>query len=119
MALTSQNQTITALIEKTDYTFDSGIDSTTPADGLTVIGEWLTALRENGITATDPIMDTLEDLQIALTRPSYAENIPKTLQTLIDQTQTVMNMPEASAEQTELSQLLATLNGLLLAVNKQ
>ncbi len=116
MALTSQNQTITALIEKTDYLFDSGIESTTQSDGLTVIGEWLAALRDNGTAATDPIIDTLEDLQIALTRPSYAENIPKALQKLIDQTQTVMNMPEASAEQVEISELLATLNGLLAAI---
>jgi hypothetical protein len=114
MALTAQDQptSISALTQKTDYLFDSGIDSTTQSDGLVVIGEWLALLRENPLPATNPIIDTLEDLQIALTRPSYAENIPKALEKLIEQTQAVMTMPEASADQPELSELLATLTSL-------
>jgi ABC-type transporter Mla subunit MlaD len=112
MALISQNQQITELIERTDFLFDSGIDSTTPSDGATLLDQWLTALQENGNDVTDAIADTLEQLKTTLADTADAGQIGELLQQLIHQTRMVMEMPEASAQQIELERLLATLDSL-------
>ena len=108
----SQNQEITQLIEQTDYLFDSGIDSTTPSDGAALLDQWLKALLNNGNEATDAIADTLEELKSTLNESPDAAQLQALFQRLIDQTQVVMDRPEASAQQIELERLLATLNSL-------
>ena len=108
----SQNADITKLIEQTDYLFDSGIDSTTPSDGATLLDQWLKALANNGNDATDAIANTLAELKTSLQGTPDAGQLKGLFQQLIDQTQQVMDAPEASAQQIELERLLATLHSL-------
>ncbi len=108
----SQNPDITKLIEQTDYLFDSGIDSTTPSDGASLLDQWLNALANNGNEATDVIAGTLNELKAALQGTPDAGQLKQLFQQLIDQTQKVMDTPEASAQQIELERLLATLHSL-------
>jgi len=113
----SQDQNQASLIQQTVNAFDSGISSVEPQDGITLIDKWLDRLDEMGDDATDEIADTLEELRSELD-PDQVEGQPdasaiaEILQDLIGQTQAVMQSAEASAEQTELSQLVATLNNL-------
>lgn len=113
----SKDQNQISLIEQTVNAFDSGISNVEPQDGIALIDKWLDRLDETGDDATDEIADTLEELRSELD-PEEAEGQPdasaiaEILQDLIQQTQAVMQSPEASAEQTELSQLVATLENL-------
>lgn len=115
--MTSKDQNQVSLIEQTVSAFDSGINSVEPQDGVALIDKWLDQLDETGDDATDEIADTLEELRSELD-PEQTEGQPdataiaEILQDLIQQTQAVMQSPEASAEQTELSQLVATLENL-------
>ncbi|WP_080238451.1 hemerythrin domain-containing protein [Spirosoma rigui] len=113
----SKDQNQISLIEQTVTTFDSGISTVEPQDGISIIDKWLDRLDEAGDDATDEIADTLEELRAELD-PHQTQGQPDAsaiadiLQDLIDQTQSVMESAEASAEQTELSQLVATLENL-------
>ena len=113
----TQDQNQTSLIEQTVNTFDGGIGTTTATDGLTLIDQWISRLNDTGNDDTDAIADTLISLRIELdtlqryNRPD-ASRIAALLQELINQTQRVAQSVEASAEQTELSQLTATLESL-------
>jgi uncharacterized protein Yka (UPF0111/DUF47 family) len=113
----SQNPNQTSLIEQTVNTFDGAIDETTATDGLSLIDQWLNRLEDAGDDMTDDIADTLVSLRAELdtlqryNRPDVPR-IASLLQELIDQTQKVANTAEASAEQVELSQLVATLENL-------
>ena len=113
----SKDQNQISLIEQTVNAFDSGISTVEPQDGIMLIDKWLDRLDEAGDDATDEIADTLEELRAELD-PDQTEGQPdasaiaEILQDLIQQTQAVMQSPEASAEQTELSQLVATLENL-------
>ncbi len=106
-----------SLIDETVNAFDSSIRDVEPQDGLSLIDRWLDRLDEAGNEATDEIADTLEELRAELD-PAERESDPDTqaiaeiLQDLIDQTQAVMRSPEASAEQDDLSRLVATLENL-------
>lgn len=115
--MTSQNEQITALIEQTADTFDGGIQSTTATDGMSVIDQWIDALDENGDDQTDTIADILEDLKAELSvarqnETPDVESIQELLQELIDETQSYMQTPEASAQQTELQRLVSTLQNI-------
>lgn len=106
-----------SLIDETVNAFDSSIRDVEPQDGLSLIDRWLDRLDEAGDEATDEIADTLEELRAELD-PNQRESDPDTqaiaeiLQDLIDQTQKVMQSPEASAEQDDLSRLVATLENI-------
>ncbi|WP_460979108.1 hypothetical protein [Spirosoma knui] len=113
----SQDPNQTSLIEQTVNTFDGAIDDTTATDGLSLIDQWLNRLEDAGDDMTDDIADTLASLRAELdTSQRYnrtdAPRIASLLQDLIDQTQKVAATAEASAEQQELSQLVATLENL-------
>lgn len=106
-----------SLIDETVNAFDSSIRDVEPRDGLTFIDRWLDRLDEVGDEATDEIADTLEELRAELD-PMQRDSDPNTqaiaeiLQDLINQTQKVMQTPEASAEQEDLSRLVATLENI-------
>ena len=115
MIAKDQNQI--SLIEETVDAFDGNIDDTTATDGLSLIDKWLTRLNEAGTENTDTILDILERLRPEIdTAQRYNridnQRIASLLQELIGQTQKVAALPEASAEQEELSQLIATLENL-------
>lgn len=115
MIAKDQNQI--SLIEETVDTFDGNIDSTTATDGLSLIDKWLTRLNDAGTENTDTILDILERLRPEIdTAQRYNridnQRIASLLQELIEQTQKVAALPESSAEQDELSQLIATLENL-------
>ena len=116
----SQDQNQASLIQQTVSAFDSGIKTVELQDGIALIDKWLDHLDETGDDATDEIADTLEELRSELDleegQPS-ASAIAEILQDLIGQTQAVMQSAEASAEQTELSQLVATLDNLHRQIN--
>ncbi|MEZ0540716.1 hypothetical protein [Fibrella arboris] len=124
MALTSQDPETTALIEKTTSAFDSGLQSTTPQDGLALIDQWLNLLDQNGDDETDEIADVLEDLKAELEESQQNGSDPEPsviqayIEDLIDITQSVMESPEASAQQTELQRLVATLENINQQVSK-
>ncbi|QJW91453.1 hypothetical protein HNV11_19755 [Spirosoma taeanense] len=113
----SKDQNQISLIEQTVNTFEGAIDDTTATDGLSLIDQWLNRLDETGDEVTDDIADTLESLRAELdtlqrhNRPDN-QRIATLLQDLIDQTQKVAASAEASAEQVELAQLIATLENL-------
>lgn len=115
--MTNKDPKQIALIDETVNAFDSGISNIEPQDGIALIDKWLDRLDEVGDDATDEIADTLEELRGELD-PDQNEGQPDTqliaeiLEDLITQTQGVMQSAEASAEQTELSQLVATLENL-------
>lgn len=115
--MTNKDQNQISLIDETVNAFDSGISNIEPQDGLSIIDKWLDRLDEVGDDATDEIADTLEELRSELDPDQNegqpdAQAIAEILEDLIAQTQGVMQSPEASAEQTELSQLVATLENL-------
>ena len=115
MITNDQNQL--SLIGQTVNTFDGNIDTTTATDGLSLIDKWLDRLDEVGDDITDDIADTLERLRAEVdTAQRYNridnQQIANLLQELIDQTRNVAATADASAEQTELSQLIATLENL-------
>ncbi|GAB4033034.1 hypothetical protein [Spirosoma jeollabukense] len=115
MITNDQNQL--SLIGQTVNTLDGNIDTTTATDGLSLIDKWLNRLDEIGDDATEDIADTLERLRAEVdTAQRYNridnQQIADLLQELIDQTRNVAETAEASAEQTELSQLIATLENL-------
>ncbi|GAB3542458.1 hypothetical protein [Spirosoma fluminis] len=113
----SQDPNQTSLIEQTVTTFDGAINETTATDGPSLIDQWLNRLEDAGDDMTDDIADTLASLRAELdtlqryNRPD-ASRIASLLQDLIDQTQKVAATAEASAEQQELSQLVAMLENL-------
>ncbi|GAB4021164.1 hypothetical protein GCM10028808_65160 [Spirosoma migulaei] len=113
----SKDQTQISLVNQTVNTFDGAIDETTVTDGLSLIDKWLNRLDEAGDEATDDIAETLERLRPELDsslRYNRTDNqeIASLLQELIEQTRNVADTVEASAEQTELSQLIAVLENL-------
>lgn len=113
----SQDKNQTALIQQMVALFDGAIGETTATDGLSMIDQWLNRLDQVDDEAIDDIAETLESLRAELhtlqhyNRPD-APRIARLLQDLIDQTRQVAPMAEASAEQTELAQLMATLENL-------
>jgi hypothetical protein len=113
----SKDQNQVSLIEETVNAFDSDIHTIEPQDGMNLIDKWLDRLDEVGDDATDEIADTLEELRSELD-PKQNEGQPdasvivEILEDIIQQTKAVMESAEASAEQTELSQLIATLENL-------
>ncbi len=113
----SNDQNQLSLIGQTVNTFDGEINETTASDGLSLIDKWLNRLDEAGDEATDDIAETLERLRPEIdtaNRYNRIDNqqIAGLLQELIEQTRNVAASPEASAEQTELSQLIAMLENL-------
>lgn len=124
MALTSQNPATTALIEQTITTFDSGIQTTTLNSGVSIIDQWIDLLDENGTDETDEIADVLEDLKAEIDQSAQSGSSPEPsviqayIEDLIDITQSVMESPEASAQQTELQRLVTTLTNINQQVAK-
>ncbi|SOD94686.1 hypothetical protein [Spirosoma fluviale] len=115
MIAKDQNQI--SLVEETVNTFDGNIDETTASDGLSIIDKWLNRLEEAGDEITDDIAETLERLRPEIdTAQRYNridnQRIASLLQELIEQTRAVAATPESSAEQEELSQLIAVLENL-------
>jgi nucleotide-binding universal stress UspA family protein len=113
----SQDQNQTSLIEETVNAFDSGISNLEPLDGVAFIDRWLDRLDQVGDELTNEIADTLEELRAELDTETIEGDPDPTavadiLQDLINQTQAVIKSAEASAEQQELSQLVATLENL-------
>lgn len=113
----SKNEEQMSLIDETVNAFNSSISDVDPQDGINLIDKWLDRLDEAGDDATDEIADTLEELRAELDPEENegqlnAEVIAEILEDLISQTQGVIKSPEATAEQTELSQLVATLENL-------
>lgn len=123
MALTSQDPKTTSLIEQTVSLFDSGIQSTSAQDGLSLIDQWIDLLDENGNDETDEIADVLEDLKAELD-PNRTDGTPEPsviqayLEDLIDITQSVMDTPESAPYETELSRLVSTLENILQQVQQ-
>ncbi|MFD2935932.1 hypothetical protein [Spirosoma flavum] len=113
----SNDENQLSLIGQTVNTFDGAINETTASDGLSLIDKWLNRLDEAGDEATDDIAETLERLRPEIDtaqRYNRIDNrqIASLLQELIEQTRNVAASAEASAEQMELSQLIATLENL-------
>lgn len=106
-----------SLIDETVNTFDGNIDDTTASDGLSIIDKWLNRLEDVGDETTDDIAEILERLRPEIdTAQRYSridnQQIALLLQDLIDQTRKIADTAEASAEQVELSQLIAVLENL-------
>ncbi|MBN8823263.1 MULTISPECIES: hypothetical protein [unclassified Spirosoma] len=113
----SNDQTQIALIDETVNTLDGNIDTITATDGLSLIDKWLNRLEDVSDEATDDIAETLERLRPELDaaqRYNRIDNrqIANLLQDLIEQTRTIATTVEATAEQVELSQLIALLENL-------
>ncbi|GAB3964167.1 hypothetical protein GCM10028806_01340 [Spirosoma terrae] len=119
----TQDQHQASLIEQTVTMFDGAITETTAVDGLFIIDQWLNRLDLTGDEDTDDIADTLERLRaevhVALhSKQPDNQRIATILQDLIEQTQKVASLAEASAEQQELAQLIAMLQHLHRQANQ-
>ena len=115
MIAKDQNQI--SLIDETVNTFDGSVNETTASDGLSIIDKWLNRLEEVGDDSTDDVAEILERLRPEIdTAQRYNridnQQIATLLQDLIDQTRKIADTAEASAEQVELSQLIAVLENL-------
>lgn len=113
----TQDQYQASLIEQTVTMFDGVITERTAVDGLFMIDQWLNRLDLTGDEDTDDIADTLERLRaevhVALhSKQPDNQRIAAILQDLIEQTQKVASLAEASVEQQELAQLIAMLQHL-------
>lgn len=113
----SKDQNQVSLIEETVNAFNSDLHAIEPQNGMMLIDKWLDRLDEVGDDATDEIADTLEELRSELDPKQNGgqpdtSSIAEILEDVIQQTQAVMESAEASAEQTELSRLVATLENL-------
>ena len=113
----TQDQHQASLIEHSVTLFDGDITETTAVDGLFMIDQWLNRLDLTGDEDTDDIADTLERLRaevhVALhSKQPDNQRIAAILQDLIEQTQKVASLAEASVEQQELAQLIAMLQHL-------
>lgn len=122
--MTSQDPKTTSLIEQTVSAFNSDIQDIAPKDGLALINQWIEFLDQNGSDETDEIADVLEDLKNELDPNSSDGGTPEPsviqayIEDLIDITQSVMETPEASAQQTELQRLVSTLENINHQVSK-
>ncbi|WP_020594674.1 hypothetical protein [Spirosoma panaciterrae] len=113
----SKDHTQISLIDETVNTLDGNMDTSTATDGLSLIDKWLNRLEDVSDEATDDIAETLERLRPELDtaqRYNRVDNyqIANLLQDLIEQTRAIVATVEASAEQVELSQLIAVLENL-------
>ncbi len=106
-----------SLIDETVNTLNGNIDTTTGTDGLSLIDKWLSRLNDAGTDEAQEIQDTLELLRPEIdtaqhyNRPDN-QKIADLLDQLVTKTRTIAGTAEASAEQTELSQLIAVLENL-------
>lgn len=106
-----------SLIDETVNTLNGNIDTTTGTDGLSLIDKWLNRLNDAGTEETQEIQDTLELLRPEIdtaqrhNRPDN-QRIAELLGQLVAKTRAIAGTAEASAEQTELSQLIAVLENL-------
>lgn len=119
----TQDQHQASLIEQTVTMFDGAITETTAVDGLFIIDQWLDRLDLTGDEDTDDIADTLERLRaevhVALhSKQPDNQRIATILHDLIEQTQKVASLAEASVEQQELAQLIAMLQHLHSQANQ-
>ena len=122
--MTSQDPKTTSLIEQTVSAFNSDIQDIAPKDGLALVDQWIEFLDQNGSDETDEIADVLEDLKAELDPNGENGGTPEPsviqayIEDLIDITQSVMESPEASAQQTELQRLISTLENINQQVSK-
>lgn len=122
--MTSQDPKTTSLIDQTVSAFDSDVQNMAPKDGLALIDQWIEFLDQNGTDETDEIADVLEDLKNELDPNSNDGGSPEPsviqayIEDLIDITQSVIESPEASAQQTELQRLISTLENINQQVSK-
>ena len=122
--MTSQDPKTTSLIEQTVSALNGDIQAMPPQDGLSILDQWIEFLDQNGTDETDEIADVLEDLKTELDPNRTDGNTPEPsviqayIEDLIDITQSVMESPEASAQQTELQRLISTLENINQQVSK-
>ncbi len=106
-----------SLIDETVNTLDGNIDTTTGTEGLSLIDKWLNRVNDAGSEQAQDIQATLEMLRPEIdtaqryNRPNN-QRIAELLEQLVTKTRAIADTAEASAEQTELAQLIAVLENL-------
>lgn len=106
-----------SLIDETVNTLDGNIDTTTGTEGLSLVDKWLNRVNEAGTEQAQDIQATLELLRPEIdtaqrhNRPDN-QRIAELLGQLVTKTRAIAGTAEASAEQTELAQLIAVLENL-------
>jgi len=106
-----------SLIDETVNTLDGNIDTTTGTEGLSLIDKWLNRVNDAGSEQAQDIQVTLEMLRPEIdtaqryNRPNN-QRIAELLEQLVTKTRAIADTAEASAEQTELAQLIAVLENL-------
>ena len=83
--MAESSQFATALVNETVSTFNGSISAISPTDGVSLIGNWISALH-SGDEATNPIAHTLSELRIELQGGMNPGQIQSTIQELAEQT---------------------------------
>jgi hypothetical protein len=78
------NQQTTQLLHQTIDTFNGGVQTISPTDGVSLIDNWISALH-SGDASTNPIASTLNDLKIELQRGNPDS---ETIRSFLDQLST-------------------------------
>ena len=108
--MAESSQFATALINETVNTFNGGAETVSPIDGISLVENWISALR-SGDESTNPIAHTLSELRMQLQDNALnAGQIQTTLEELAEQTRNMARSVEGG-EQMSLLELADALRG--------
>ena len=106
--MAESSQFATVLINETVKTFSGGAETVSPTDGISLVGNWISALH-SGDESTNPIAHTLNELRVQLQEdPSNSGQIQSLLEELTDQTREAAKSVDGG-EQMSLIELSDTL----------
>ena len=102
--MAESSQFATALVNETVNTFSGGAETVSPTDGISLIGNWISALHP-GDESTNPMAHTLNELRVQLQNdPADSGQIQSLLEELTAQTREAAKSVEGG-EQMSLIEL--------------
>ena len=106
--MAESSQFATVLVNETVNTFSGGAETVSATDGISLIGNWISALH-SGNESTNPMAHTLNELRVQLQEdPSNSSQIQSLLEELTDQTRKAAKSVEGG-EQMSLIELADSL----------
>ena len=114
------SQFASELIAETVQTFNGGITSISPADGVSLIDNWISALH-SGDETTNPIAHTLSELRMELQGGMNTGQIQSTIQELAGQTRQASQSVDGPEKDSlaQLAQALETFGQQITSGNTQ
>lgn len=110
LPMAQPSQFASALIDETVQTFNGGVTTVSPTDGINLIDHWISALH-SGDNSTNPVAHTLSELKMQLQDGSPNSGaILGLIQELADQTHQAAQQVDGD-EQQALAELASSLRG--------